>query len=180
MDTVKNIPENNHPDERTKIIRWEDPMKGAAKAMTMDGFDYLNAIITGTVPPPPIAMLLDIRIKEIKPGEVFFEVTPGEYHYNPIGMVHGGLLATMMDSAMGCAIQSVLKAGTGYSTVDLQVTYVKSAKIDTGLLTCSGKIIHEGGKIATAYSEVKDSQGNLYAHATTTCMIFRPEKIKTQ
>lgn len=163
-------------DERTKTIRWDDPMIGAEKAMTMDGIDYLNGIAQGTIPPPPIAMLTDILIKDVKPGEVWFEVTPGEHHYNPIGMVHGGLLATMMDSAMGCAIQTTLKAGTGYSTVDLQVTYVKAAKTDTGLLKCHGRTIHTGGKIATAYAEVRDSAGNLFAHATTTCLVFRPER----
>jgi len=177
MDTyTTSKSENETAKKRTKIINWEDPMKGAAKAMGMDGIDYLKSIIMGIIPPPPIAMLLDMRLKDVKYGEAFFEVTPAEYHYNPIGMVHGGLLATMMDSAMGCAIQTTLKAGTGYSTVDLQVTYVKSAKIDTGLLICHGKIIHEGGKIGTAYAEVRDGNGNLYAHATTTCMIFRPEK----
>lgn len=151
-------------------------MLGASKAMTMNGLDYLKEMEAGTVPPPPIGLLMDFRICEIKPGEVILEVTPSEFHYNPIGMVHGGLFATIMDSTMASAVQTTLSAGTGYSTVDLQVTYVKAARIDTGTLTCTGKIIHTGGKIATAYAEVRDSKGTLYAHATTTCIIMRAGK----
>ncbi len=161
---------------RSRTIRWEDPMIGAAKAMTMNGLDYLKEVEAGAVPPPPIGLLMDFRIREIKHGEVTFEVTPSEYHYNPIGMVHGGLFATLMDSTMASAIQTTLPAGTGYSTVDLQVTYVKAAKVETGTLTCTGRIIHSGGKIATGYAEVRDGKGVLYAHATTTCIILRPKK----
>lgn len=166
-----------HTDlNRTRTFSWEDPMIGGAKAMTMSGLDYLKEIEAGTVPPPPIGLLMDFRICEIKQGEVTFEVTPSEFHYNPIGMVHGGLFATMMDSTMACAIQTTLPAGTGYSTIDLQVTYVKSARIETGILTCAGKVIHAGRKIATGYAEVRDSKGVLYAHATTTCMILSTDK----
>lgn len=161
---------------RTRTFTWEDPMIGAAKAVTMNGFDYLKEIEAGIIPPPPIGLLMDFSICSIKPGEVTFEVAPSEFHYNPIGMVHGGLFATIMDSTMACAIQSTLPAGSGYSTIDLQVTYVKSARIETGILRCTGKVIHTGRKIATGYAEVRDNKGILYAHATTTCMILSTGK----
>lgn len=161
---------------RKRTFTWEDPMIGAVKAMTMNGFDYLKEIEAGIIPPPPIGLLMDFRICSIEPGEVIFEVTPSEFHYNPIGMVHGGLYATIMDSTMGSAIQTILPAGSGYSTIDLQITYVKSARIETGILTCTGKVIHPGKKIATGYAEVRDSKGVLYAHATTTCMILSAGK----
>ena len=156
---------------RTREFSWEDPMIGAIKALSMDGLDYLKEIEIGTIPPPPIGLLMDFRISEIKYGEVTFEVTPSEFHYNPIGMVHGGLFATIMDSTMGSAIQTTLKAGSGYSTVDLQITYVKAAKIETGTLVCTGKVVHSGKKIATGYAEVRDLNGVLYAHGSTTCLI---------
>lgn len=156
---------------RTREFSWENPMIGAMKALSMDGLDYLKEIETGTIPPPPIGLLMDFRIKEIKHGEVTFEVTPAEFHYNPIGMVHGGVFATIMDSTMGSAIQTTLKAGSGYSTVDLQITYVKAARIETGILICTGKTVHTGKKIATGYGEVRDLNGVLYAHGTTTCLI---------
>ena len=159
-------------ENRKRTFTWDDPLIGAEKAMTMNGLDYLKEIEAGIIPPPPIGLLMDFRIVSIKHGEVIFEVTPSEFHYNPIGMVHGGLFATIMDSTMGSAIQTTLSAGSGYSTIDLQVTYIKSAKIETGTLTCTGKVIHSGRKIATGYAEVRDGKGVLYAHATTTCMIM--------
>lgn len=161
---------------RSRTFTWEDPMIGAKKAMTMDGLDYLRAIVDEEIPLPPISNLMNIKGVSANPGETIFEVLPEEYHYNPIGMVHGGLMATLMDSAMGCAVQTKLPAGTGYSTIDLQVTYIKSASKDTGMLTCTGSVLHVGGKIATAYAEVRDREGTLYAHATTTCIIKRTGK----
>jgi len=159
-------------ESRTREFSWEDPMIGASRAFTMDGIDYLREIVKGTIPPPSIGPLMDFTLKVIEHGEATFEVTPSEFHYNPIGMIHGGLFATLLDSAMGCAIQSTLKAGSGYSTVDLQVTYVKAAVVKTGRLICTGKIVHGGKKIATGYGEVRDPDGVLYAHGTTTCLIL--------
>lgn len=161
---------------RSRTFTWDDPMIGASKAMTMSGLDYMKGIENGTIPPAPIGLLMDFRICSIRSGEVIFEVTPSEFHYNPIGMVHGGVYATIMDSTMGCAIQTTLPEGSGYSTVDLQVTYVKAARIETGVLTCTGRVIHSGGRIATGYAEVRDSKGALYAHAVTTCLILRAAK----
>src|ERR1019366_5681010 len=107
-------------------------------------------------------------------GRAVFEVTSAEYHYNPIGGVHGGVAATLLDSAMGCAVQSMLPQGTGYTTLELKVNLVRSLTLETGPVRAIGTIIHLGGRIATAEARLVDAQDRLYAHAVTTCMIFRP------
>ncbi len=98
---------------------------------------------------------------------------PAEYHYNPIGVVHGGLAATVLDSAMGCAVQSTLPAGAGYTTLDINVTFVRPLTRDTGVVTCEGTVIYLVGRMATAQARLTDADGNLYAHGTTTCLIMR-------
>ncbi|HEY0035194.1 MAG TPA: PaaI family thioesterase, partial [Longimicrobium sp.] len=97
-----------------------------------------------------------------------------EYHYNPIGVVHGGLAATMADSAMGCAVHSTLPAGAGYTTLEFKINFVRPLTRDTGRVLCEARTIHVGGRVATAEARVTDAEGRLYAHATTTCMVFRP------
>ena len=103
-----------------------------------------------------------------------FAVEPAKYHYNPIGVVHGGLAATLLDSAMGCAVQSLLPAGTGYTTLEMKVNLVWALTVETGEAHAEAKVIHMGGRIATAEGKVVDRSGKLYAHATTTCIILRP------
>src|SRR6185295_4939079 len=100
--------------ERARTITWDDPLPAAASARGRSGLDYLHAIAAGDVPPPPIAVLLGFELVEVEEGRAVFAVTPQEFHYNPIGVVHGGLAATLLDSAMGCAVHSTLPAGTGY------------------------------------------------------------------
>jgi uncharacterized protein (TIGR00369 family) len=110
---------------------------------------------------------------EVEEGRVVFEVEPAEYHYNPIGAVHGGLACTLADSAMGCAVHSTLPAGVGYTTVEIKTNLLRPISVRTGTLRCEGTTIHVGGRIATAEARLTDAAGKLYAHATTTCMIFR-------
>jgi uncharacterized protein (TIGR00369 family) len=159
---------------RTRTIRWEDPLPGARAGREMSGIDYLRAIASGEYPPAPIAALLGMGIAEIEEGRVVFTVEPAEYHYNPIGVVHGGLAATLLDSAMGCAVHSLLPAGTGYTTLEMKVNLVRALTVETGEVRAEGKVIHLGGRIATAEGKVVDRSGKLYAHATTTCIILRP------
>jgi uncharacterized protein (TIGR00369 family) len=102
-----------------------------------------------------------------------------EYHYNPLGTVHGGVLATLLDSAMGCAVQAMMAAGTSYTTLELKVNYLRPVTIKTGTLSCEGKIIYVGGRIATAEGRLTDAAGKLYAHATTTCIVLRPSNAET-
>ncbi len=166
---------NEHSDtDRTRTITWEDPTVSAKKGRSMSGIEYLRAMKNGEVPPPPIAVLIDMNIEEIEEGRVVFTVVPAEYHYNPIGTVHGGLAATLLDSAMGCAVQTILAAGVGYTTLEIKVNYIRSMTRDTGIVYSEGKVLHSGGRIATAEGRITDGAGKLYAHATTTCIILRP------
>lgn len=159
---------------RTRSITWEDPEPGARVGRTMSGLDYLKAIQEGTIPAPPIAVLMDMSIVETSEGRVVFAAQPAEYHYNPLGTVHGGFAATLLDSAMGCAVQSTLPAGTGYTTLELKVNYLRPMTRETGPVLCEGKVIHVGGRIATAEGRLIDADGKLYAHGTTTCIVLRP------
>jgi uncharacterized protein (TIGR00369 family) len=162
------------PIERTRTFSWEDPLRGAAAARTMAGIDYLRAIERGELPPPPIAVALGSEIVEISEGKVSFAMTPQEYHYNPIGTVHGGVITTLCDSAMGCAIHSRLPAGTGYTTLELKVNFLRPLTLASGRVLCTSTVIHLGGRVATAEAKVIDEVGKLYAHSTTTCMILTP------
>ncbi len=158
---------------RTRTITWEDPSPGAQAGRTMSGLDYLKAMQEGKIPSPPIGILMDMRIVEVTEGRVIFAAQPAEYHYNPLGTVHGGLAATLLDSALGCAIHSTLQAGTGYTTLELKVNYLRPMTRESGMMYCEGKVIHVGGRIATAEGRLTDADGKLYAHGTTTCIILR-------
>jgi len=159
---------------RTRVITWEDPTAAVQKGKTISGIEYLKALQTGELPPPPIAVLMDMWITEVSEGRVVFAAEPAEYHYNPLGTVHGGFTATLLDSALGCVVQSMLPAGTGYTTVELKVNYLRPITTKTGMVYCEGKIIYVGGRIATAEGRLTDAEGKLYAHGTTTCIILRP------
>lgn len=158
---------------RTLTISWEDPRRLAEAGRGMSGFEFLQKIVSGELPRPPIAALLDFQIVELQEGRAVFAVNPAEYHYNPIGVVHGGLAATLLDSAMGCAVHSMLPAGAGYTTLELKVNFIRAMTAETGRVRAEGKLIHLGGRTATAEGRVIDESGKLYAHATTTCLILR-------
>jgi uncharacterized protein (TIGR00369 family) len=162
-------------DGRTRTVAWDDPSAGAGAAAEMSGLEYLRAIARGELPVAPMADLLGFGFHEIEEGRVVFECVPAEYHYNPIGAVHGGLACTLFDSAMGCAVHTMLPAGVGYTTVELKVNFLRPITAKTGRLLCEGTTIHVGGRIATAEARLRDEGGKLYGHATTTCMIFRED-----
>ena len=143
--------------------------EGASK---MSGIDFLRAIRDGHLPPPPIAELLGFRLVGVEPGEAVFEVEPGEQHYNPIGVVHGGLAMTLLDSAMGCCVQTRMPAGSGYTTLEAKTNLVRAITDQTGRLRAIGKVVHLGNRIATAEGRLEDAAGKLYAHATTTCIVL--------
>jgi acyl-coenzyme A thioesterase PaaI-like protein len=108
-------------EKKKRIVMWDDPMPGAAAAREMGGLPFLRAILAGEQPPPPIGELMGFEPLEVEEGRTLFVCTPAEYHYNPIGAVHGGLACTLLDSAMGCAVHTMLPAGVGYTTVELKV-----------------------------------------------------------
>src|SRR5216110_720215 len=136
---------NNVQTSRTRVITWEDPTAAVQKGKTISGIEYLKALQSGELPPPPIAVLLGMSITEVSEGRVVFALEPAEYHYNPLGTVHGGVMATLLDSAMGCVVQSMLPAGTSYTTLELKVNYLRPITSKTGIVYCEGKIIHVGG-----------------------------------
>jgi uncharacterized protein (TIGR00369 family) len=163
-------------NQRSISITWSDPQPLAAAARTQPGLEFLRAIRDGRLPGPPIAQLLGFSLVEVEPGHAVFECTPGERHYNPIGVVHGGLAMTLLDSAMGCCVQSAMPAGTGYTTLEAKTNLVRPITATTGKLRAVGKLIHAGKRVATAEGRLEDAAGKLYAHASTTCIILAPDK----
>jgi EmrB/QacA subfamily drug resistance transporter len=161
------------PATRSRTITWQDPVASAEHRHALSGIDHLRAIRSGEIPPPPIAVLLGMTIEEIEEGRAVFGADPDEYHYNPIGVVHGGLAATLLDSAMGCAVQSTLPAGTGYTTLELKTNFVRPMTRETGRVLCEATVVHAGSRIATAEGRVFVAEtGKLIAHGTTTCIVF--------
>ena len=158
---------------RERTITWQDPMIIAEASKTMSSLAIIKAIQAGELPPPPIAELVGIWVAEASEGRVVFAVEPAEYHYNLLGMVHGGIAATLLDSAMGLAVASMLPAATSFTTLELKVNYVRPITDKTGIMYCEGKIIHIGSRIATAEGRLTDASGKLYAHGTTTCLVSR-------
>jgi uncharacterized protein (TIGR00369 family) len=137
-----------------------------------DGLDFLKGIIAGILPQPPISQTLGFLLIEAETGRAAFEGLPEYRHYNPIGSVHGGFAATLLDSALGCAIFSTLRKGDVWTTLELKLNFVRPITKDTGPVRAEGRIIHRGRTVATSEGDLKDGAGKLYAHATTTCMIF--------
>lgn len=158
--------------ERSRTITWADPRPSAVQALKMSGLDALLAYTNGTLPEPPISILMGMGFEEVEHGRIVFTATPAEYHYNPIGTVHGGFAATLLDSALGCAVHSTLPAGMGYTTLELHVNYIRAITVESGVLRCEGKVIHAGKQMATAEAKLTDANGKLYAHGSTTCLIF--------
>ena len=158
---------------RERTVTWEDPLANARPVASMTGLEFLEAIRDGVIPQPPIARLLGFDGPvELSEGRAAFTVTPQEFHYNPIGVVHGGLAATLLDSAMGCAVQTTLPAGQAYTSLDLKVNFVRAVTGDTGLVRCEANVVHRGRTIATAEGRVVvEESGKLLAHGTATCLI---------
>jgi uncharacterized protein (TIGR00369 family) len=156
----------------TRTYSYEARMPDVAKMMSMSGLDYLRGILSGEFPAAPIAATLGFAPTEFEHGRAVFEGTPDRYTYNPLGSVHGGWAATILDSAMGCAVHTTLPAGKGYTTVDLDIKLVRAITSRVGKLRCEAKIVHSGGSIATAEGRVIDEAGTLYAHGTTTCAVL--------
>jgi uncharacterized protein (TIGR00369 family) len=136
------------------------------------GIDLLRAILAGELPPPPIGRVADYLLVDVESGHATFQGTPKFEYYSPIGSVHGGWIATLLDSCVGCAVLSVLPAGKGFTTLELKVNFVRKVTDRTGPLRAEGRIVHSGARVATAEGRLLDAAGRLYAHASTTCLIF--------
>jgi uncharacterized protein (TIGR00369 family) len=143
------------------------------RMVDLSGLELMRAIVAGDVPPPGFATTLGIEPTEFSERRAAFALTPGPEHLNPLGVVHGGILSTLLDSAMGCAIHTTLQAGETYTTLELDVKFVRPVRTGQGLVTAEATVIHSGRQTATAEGRVLDADGRLYAHATTTCLIAR-------
>ena len=142
------------------------------RATGMSGLEIMQAILRGEVPYAPIAKTLDFTLLEVEPGRAMFQGTPGPAHWNPMGTIHGGWYATLLDSAMGCAVHSMLPAGRAYTTAELGVNLVRAIGPRAPRVRAEAKVIHCGRQLATAQGRLFGPDGTLYAHATTTCLVF--------
>ena len=159
---------------RTRTFSWQDPLETAAHGLALAGLEFVRAIADGTLAPPPVAEALGLSIVEVEEGRVVFALDPEEWMYNPIGSVHGGVLATLLDSCMGCAVHTTLPPGVGYTTTDLQVRYLRAVRNTTGRVLGEGRVVHSGSRTATAEGRLLvDAHGALIAHASTGCAILR-------
>jgi len=157
---------------RSLQVTWDDPQAAFAAGVRLSGMDYMRGLIAGRIAPPPITRLLGFRLAKVEEGLAEFECEPGEQHYNPIGVVHGGLAMTLLDSAMGCCVHTRLPAGKAYTTLEVKINLVRAITVQTGTLRATGRVIHLGGKTATAEGRLEDAEGKLYAHGTTTCILL--------
>jgi len=140
----------------------------------MSGLEYMRKIMTGELPPSGMVQLLNLKLIEVSEGHAVFTVHPDERHYNGLGIAHGGLAATLLDSALGCAINATMPAGKVFTTLEMKINYVRPITRERGELRCEANMIHVGGRVATAEGRIMDKDGKLYAHGTATCMLFRP------
>jgi uncharacterized protein (TIGR00369 family) len=139
---------------------------------SMAGLDFVRAIFEGKLPAPPVMQTIEPFDSTAEPGVVVIHSTPGFRHYNPIGLVHGGYAATLLDSAMGLAVHTMLPAGTGYTTLEFKISFIKGITQDTGPVRTEGRTLNVGRRAATAEARITDARGRLLAHATTTCLVF--------
>ena len=140
------------------------------------GLEIMQAMLAGKLPYPHIAETLDFALVEVGPGKAVFQGTPQLKHYNPLGSVHGGWYATLLDSAVGCAVHTMMSAGRGYTTAELSINIVRAASVKSGPLRAIGSVVHCGRQLATAEGRIVGPDGKLYAHATTTCLVFELPK----
>ncbi|MFJ8534232.1 PaaI family thioesterase [Streptomyces sp. NPDC093591] len=157
---------------RTRTYQWEDPAMLAEAAGRMAGIDFLRELQAGRLPGPPINYAIDFRLDEVEPGRAVFSLTPGEEHYNPIGSVHGGIFATLLDSAAGCAVQTTLPQGMAYTSLDLTVKFLRRITVETGTVRAVGTVVNKGRQTALAQAQLVDAKDRLLAHATSSCLLF--------
>ncbi|MCB0861419.1 MAG: PaaI family thioesterase [Solirubrobacterales bacterium] len=158
---------------RSLTLEWQDPMAMASKGLELAGLDYMRAVMNQEVPPPPIAVLMNMAPTEVEEGRAVFSALPGEEHYNPIGVVHGGFMATLLDSVAGCAVHTTLALGEAYTTLTLEVKNLRPLTLDTGIVRAEGLVTYRGRRQATADAKLyAEETGKLLASASSTCMIM--------
>lgn len=158
---------------RSLTVQWQDPMASAEQGMKLAGLDYMKAVMNGDIPPAPIAVIMNMIPVEVEEGRAVFSAVPGEEHYNPIGVVHGGFMATLLDSVAGCAVHTTLALGEAYTTLTLEVKNLRPVTRDTGIVRAEGDVTYRGRRQATADAQLyAEESGKLLASATSTCMIL--------
>lgn len=157
---------------RSKTFEWVDPLATADQVMGMSGLEYMHAVRDGTAPWPPMGVLMSLEMAEAERGRVVMTCAPGEEHYNPLGIVHGGLLCTLLDTVIGCATHTTLEQGTGYTSIELKVSYLRPVTLDTGSLTATGTVVKEGRRVVFAEGGVVDAEGNLVATASSSLLVL--------
>ncbi|MFC8527444.1 PaaI family thioesterase [Nocardia sp. NPDC057227] len=170
--TIETAPATWGP-ARSKTVTWFDPMATAQAGAALSGIAYMRAIAAGELPAPPISGLFGgFGEMTVADGEVGFACVPDESAYNPIGLVHGGLVCTLLDSVVGCAVHTTLPAGTGYTSIELKVSYLRPIHGHTGAIRAVGRVTKPGRRIAFAEGEVRDSGGKLLATASSSLLVF--------
>ena len=157
---------------RERLVEWDDPMAAARAGAAMPGIDYLRAMRDGGVPRAPFAATIGLGTAEVEPGRIAMTLLPAEHLTNPGGSMHGGMIATLLDSVMGCAVHSTLPAGRGYTTLEIKVNYVRAITAASGLITGVGQLVHAGRQVAVAEGRATDAAGRVCATASTTCLVF--------
>lgn len=157
---------------RTRTFSWADPAQHAGVLRRLSGLELMRAMVSGEIPPPPVMSLIGLSGMEAEDGRVTFGMDPQEYHYNPLGSMHGGIISTLLDSAAACSVHSTLPAGIGYTSLDLNVKFLRPVTLATGRLTCVGVVLQRGRRTALAEARLTDAGGRLIAHATSSCMIL--------
>jgi uncharacterized protein (TIGR00369 family) len=160
---------------RERTFTWDDPVAIARAGAGLSGAEFFTAIAAGEISPPPIMQALDLEAATFAEGRAVFRVTPQEFHYNPLGTVHGGVFATLLDSACGCAVHTMLPAGVFYTSLDLSVKFLRPVTVATGPITAEGTVVHLGRRTALAEAKITDAAGKVYATATSSCLLLRPE-----
>lgn len=158
---------------RSRTFTWARPGQGdPAHLLSLDGLGQLRAMVEGAMPPPPIMATLGVTDFRPEAGRIVVEMPAAEFHYNPLGSVHGGVISMLLDTAAGCAVHSTLAVGETYTSLDLTVKFLRKVTVGSGLLTCEGTVIQRGRRTALAQARLTDEAGRLVAHATSSCMIF--------
>ena len=160
--------------ERTRTYSWDDPWALRDAMAGRSGLELMQLMASGEIPPPPIAQTLGFRLVEAERGHAVFECQPAEYHYNPIGIVHAGLAMTLMDSAMGLAFVTTLSEPVGWTTLEVKSNFTRALTTETGLVRCTGSIVHRGRRVSTTEARVEDVEGRLCAHGTSTILVLDP------
>lgn len=160
---------------REKTLRYRAPERSAAAIFARSGVEHLRGLADGAIPDPPISSHVGLRVVSVAEGDVVMSAEPDESHYNPIGSVHGGFFATVLDSVCGCAVHSTLPAGVGYTSLELKVSFLRPITADTGTVTAHGWVTKSGRNATFVEADIRDGDGRVLATASSTCLIVRPE-----